>query len=234
MEIKDLENKITCADCMDILKQLPDKCIDLVLTDPPYGGGGKNLGNITKMEDLEAYSPNISVTRTGGSWSKKYQQGGIFDHNNIKNWDYAPSEDVFKEIFRVSKNQIIWGGNYFNLPPTRCFNIWKKLTISESFSMAMAEYAWTSFNDNAKLWEFAPQDPNRFHPTQKPVGLIMKQVALYSQPDDLILDCFSGSGTTAIACHKLKRRFICIEKDKDYYEASVKRLEEEQRQMDLF
>lgn len=100
--------------------------------------------------------------------------------------------------------------------------------------MAMAEYAWTSFNDNAKLWEFAPQDPNRFHPTQKPVGLIMKQVALYSKPDDLILDCFSGSGTTAIACHRLKRRFICIEKDPEYWKASCKRLEDEQRQGTLF
>ena len=140
---------------------------------------------------------------------------------------------MFDEIFRVSKNQIIWGGNYFNLPPTRCFNVWKKLTISEKFSMAMAEYAWTSFNDNAKLWEFAPQDHNRFHPTQKPVGLIMKQVALYSKPNDLILDCFSGSGTTAIACHRLKRRFICIERDKDYWEASCKRLDE-QRQGTLF
>lgn len=94
----------------------------------------------------------------------------------------------------------------------------------------MAEYAWTSFNDNAKVWEFAPQDPQRFHPTQKPVALIAKQIELYSKEGDLILDCFSGSGTTAIACHRLRRRFICIEKDKIYYEGSVKRLEEEQRQ----
>lgn len=96
--------------------------------------------------------------------------------------------------------------------------------------MAMAEYAWTSFNDNAKVWEFAPQDPQRFHPTQKPVGLIAKQIELYSKEGDLILDCFSGSGTTAIACHRLGRRFICIEKDKIYYEGSIKRLEEEQKQ----
>lgn len=98
----------------------------------------------------------------------------------------------------------------------------------------MAEYAWTSFNDNAKLWEFAPQDSNRFHPTQKPVNLIAKQIALYSKEGDLILDCFSGSGTTAIACHKMKRRFICIEKDHYYWSESVKRLEEEKRQYDLF
>lgn len=199
-------------------------------------GGAKMLGKENQGVDLVGGLTNtISATRTGGSWSKKYQKGGIFeDAEQIDHWDYAPSQEVFDEIFRVSKNQIIWGGNYFNLPPTRCFNVWKKLTISEKFSMAMAEYAWTSFNDNAKLWEFAPQDPNRFHPTQKPVGLIMKQVALYSNPDDLILDCFSGSGTTAIACHRLKRRFICIEKDPEYWKASCKRLEDEQRQGTLF
>lgn len=237
MEINDLINKITCADCMDILKQLPDKCIDLVLTDPPYGGGGKDCwaGKERSRFGGRFDKYHIQATRTGGSWSKKYQKGGIFDkEQQIDHWDYAPSQEVFDEMFRVSKNQIIWGGNYFNLPPTRCFNVWKKLTISEKFSMAMAEYAWTSFNDNAKLWEFAPQDPNRFHPTQKPVGLIMKQVALYSKPDDLILDCFSGSGTTAIACHRLKRRFICIERDKEYFEASVKRLENEKKQGTLF
>jgi site-specific DNA-methyltransferase (adenine-specific) len=163
----------------------------------------------------------------------KYQKGGMFD-NDIRHWDFAPSKEVFDEIFRVSKNQIIWGGNYFNLPPTRCFNVWKKLTISEKFSMAMCEYAWTSFNENAKIFEFAPQDKNRFHPTQKPVDLIAKQLNLYSKEGDLVLDCFSGSGTTAIACHRLKRRFICIEKDPEYWAASVKRLEEEQSQGVLF
>lgn len=100
--------------------------------------------------------------------------------------------------------------------------------------MAMAEYAWTSFNDNAKLWEFAPQDPERFHPTQKPVGLIMKQLELYSKPGDIILDPFSGSGTTAVACHKLGRHFICVEKDPVYHEASVKRIEEIQKEQFMF
>ena len=100
--------------------------------------------------------------------------------------------------------------------------------------MAMAEYAWVSFNKNAKLWEFAPQDSNRFHPTQKPVMLIEKQLLEYSKEGDLILDPFSGSGTTAIACHNLKRRFICIEKDKEYWQKSCERLEREQRQLTLF
>lgn len=192
------------------------------------------LGKENNVQDSVGGLINtISMSRTGGTWNKKYQQGGIFD-NDIRHWDIAPKKEVFDEMFRVSSNQIIWGGNYFNLPPTRCFNVWKKLTISEKFSMAMAEYAWTSFNDNAKVWEYPPQDSARFHPTQKPVKLIAKQIETYSKEGDLILDCFSGSGTTAIACHRLKRRFICIEKDKEYYEASVKRLEDEQKQGVLF
>lgn len=210
--MENLINKIIHADCLDILKQLPDKSVDLVLTDPPYG---KEING-------------VKIERTGGSWSNNTLC------KKIKDWDERPSQEIFGEIFRVSKNQIIWGGNYFCLPPTRCFNVWKKLTIGEKFSMAMAEFAWTSFNTNAKLWEFAPQDPSRFHPTQKPVKLIEKQLIEYTKENDLILDCFSGSGTTAIACHNLKRRFICIEKDFDYFKASVERLEQHQRQLSLF
>jgi DNA modification methylase len=99
--------------------------------------------------------------------------------------------------------------------------------------MAMCEYAWCSFNANAKFYEYAPQDPTRFHPTQKPLKLIERQIEEYSKPNDLILDCFSGSGTTAIACHNLKRRFICIEKDYDYWKASVERLKIVQAQQRL-
>jgi hypothetical protein len=102
----------------------------------------------------------ISATRTGGTWSKKYGA-------DITHWDVAPPPEYFNELFRISRNQIIWGGNYFGLPPTRCFLIWRKLTISEAFSMAMCEYAWTSFDDNAKWIELAPQgtaSEPRFHP----------------------------------------------------------------------
>ena len=196
-----------------------------------WGGGWENKKRSRFGGIFDKYE--IKATRTGGTWNKKYARGDSAV-NFITHWDIAPNKEVFDEIFRVSKNQIIWGGNYFNLPPTRCFNIWKKLTISENFTMAMAEYAWTSFNDNAKLWEFAPQDKSRFHPTQKPLKLIEKQIALYSNENDLILDCFSGSGTTAVACHNLKRRFICIEKDYDYWKASVERLKNAQAQMKLF
>ena len=176
-----------------------------------------------------------------GGWWQKYKDGEALSRANGRNlgdkvqkkihdWDIAPSDEVFAELFRVSKEQIIWGGNYFKLPPTRCFNVWRKLTISEGFTMAMCEYAWCSFNRNAKWWEFAPQDPERFHPTQKPLALIARQIEEYTEPGALILDPFSGSGTTAVAAHLLGRRFICIEKDADYWRASVERLDKARAQ----
>ena len=112
--------------------------------------------------------------------------------------------------------------------------IWKKLTISENFSMAMAEYAWTSFNKNAKIFEFAPQDLTRFHPTQKPVQLINWCLNNYSKENDLIFDGFFGSGTTSISCIRTKRRFIGCELDKEYFEKACERIEIELKQLTLF
>lgn len=203
------------ADCEAVMAEIGDKEIDLVLTDPPYQG---------------------SCNATSGGRFLKYENLNIAGKygNKIKNWDFAPKKRVFEEIFRISKEQIIWGGNYFELPATRCFLIWKKLTISEKFSMAMAEYAWTSFNQNAKIYEIAPQDPTRFHPTQKPVDLIGWCLNNYSKENDLIFDAFSGSFTTAIACIRTKRRFIGVELDPVYFEKAVERVETELKQLTLF
>lgn len=207
--IEQFENKIVNADCLDILKQLPDKCIDLVLTDPPYG------------------------------LNKKFKGGksGKTNFNSIvdKGWDFTPDKEVFEEIVRVSKNQIVWGGNYFAdmLPPSRCWIVWDKM-IAEDFSLAMLELAWTSFDKNAKIFRYASEKDFRLHPTQKPLQLFKKCIAEYSKEGDLIADFFSGSGTTAVACWELKRKFICVEKDFDYWKASCKRLEDHQRQGILF
>jgi site-specific DNA-methyltransferase (adenine-specific) len=213
-------NQIINADCMDILKELPDKYIDLVLTDPPYGIGeaaGKNKSR-----------SNLAVAK---------------DYGN-KDWDCKiPDKEVFDEIFRVSKNQIIFGGNYFveYLTNSSCWLVWDKNNGTNDF--ADCELAWTSFKSAVRkyLWTWngmLQQDMKnkdiRIHPTQKPLRLFEMILRDYSNENDLILDCFSGSGTTAIACHNLKRRFICIEKDKDYYEASLERLWNAQRQMKLF
>lgn len=146
-------------DCLEFLREQPDKSFDLAVVDPPYGGAN-----------------DLSINGGGrfGERFDRYKNGrdmGDEVRKKIIGWDVAPGEEYFKELFRVSKNQIIWGGNYFSLPPTRCFLVWRKLTISESFTMAMAEYAWTSFNGNAKVFECAPQGASkdqRFHPTQKP------------------------------------------------------------------
>lgn len=155
----------------------------------------------------------------------------------IITWDIAPDKDYFKELFRVSRNQIIWGGNYFELPPTRCFLVWRKLTISESFSMAMAEYAWTSFNDNAKVFEYAPQGragDNRFHPTQKPVALYEWILNRYAKDGDKILDTHVGSASSLIACRNTNHKFVGFEIDKDYYSLAKERLDRESAQMNIF
>ena len=213
-------NKIIHDDCMNILKQLPDKCIDLVLTDPPYGincdGGGYGLG--IKPKELDK-----------------------------KDWDSdKPTKDVFNEIFRISKNQLIFGGNYFTeyLRPTKAWIFWDKIgsyKLKNNFSEG--ELIWTSFKGVTKKYTFVQQgfvngdkeeNKFRFHPTQKPLKLFEMILRDYSNENDLILDCFSGSGTLAVACHNLKRRFICIEKDYDYWKASVERLENAQAQLKLF
>jgi len=138
-------------DCIEGMSKIPDKYFQLAIVDPPYGGTEEE----TKAE------------RRGGDWAAKYGE-------HIKEWDIAPKPEYFTELFRISENQVIWGGNYFRLPPTRCFLIWRKPTMSETFSMAMCEYAWTSFRENAKVFEYAPhaqKGETRIHPTQKPIPL---------------------------------------------------------------
>ena len=210
MKIQDIENQIINADCLDILKQLPDKCIDLVLTDPPYGIG--RFGN--RVELLNA--------------------------SKINQWDKKPSKDCFDEIFRVSKRQIIWGMNNFNLPPSEYFIVWNKMQSVDNF--ASAEIAYTNAPIPAKVFNYSvfkmiqerKYGGGKIHPTQKPLPLFEWCLQNYSKEGELILDCFSGSGTTAVACHNMKRRFICIEKDREYWQASVERLKREQAQMRLF
>lgn len=212
-------DKIINADCLDILKQLPDKCIDLVLTDPPYGIGESCGKNKTRGHACIAT-----------------------DYGN-KDWDKSiPSAEIFEQIFRVSKNQIIFGGNYFveYLHNSNCWLVWDKLNTGD---FADCELAWTSFKSAVRKYEFLwngmlqqnmKNKEKRIHPTQKPADLFGMILRDYSKEGDLILDPFSGSGTTAVACHNLNRRFICIEKDPDYWEASVKRLEDVRKQGRLF
>jgi site-specific DNA-methyltransferase (adenine-specific) len=152
-----------------------------------------------------------------------------------KNWDSAiPNNDYFTELFRVSKNQIIWGGNYFDLPPTQGFFIWDKKQPHD-FSLAMVEYAWSSIQKPAKMWSLSVQkEKNKIHPTQKPVQLYEWLLKNNAKDGDKILDTHLGSGSIAIACHNLKFDLTACELDKEYYEASLKRLHNHQSQLTMF
>ena len=197
-------NELYNMDCMEGMKQFPDKYFELAIVDPPYGQFN---------DDKRGHQ--------GGGHAKKYKYG---------KWDIAPSKEYFEELFRVSKNQIIWGGNYFNLLPTRCFLIWRKF-VPEDFSMAMCEYAWTSFNSNAKWIQLSPQDPERFHPTQKPVKLYSWILMNYAKQGDKILDTHVGSASSLIACYDTGFEYMGFEIDKDYFEMAQKRIEENKAQV---
>ena len=169
------------------------------------------------------------------NWRRLGEEAG--SDKKIIAWDVAPGKAYFDELFRVSRNQIIWGGNYFELPPTRCFLVWRKLTISESFSMAMAEYAWTSFDGNAKVFECAPQGSvtdKRFHPTQKPVALYRWIFSRYAKQGDRILDTHLGSGSSRIAAWEAGLDFVGCELDPDYFRMEEERFEAYSAQGSLF
>lgn len=153
----------------------------------------------------------------------------------IKEWDKAPSEEYFTELFRVSKNQIIWGGNYFRLPATRCFIIWRKTNVPFDFSMAMAEYAWTSFDGNAKVFDFsAERQVDRFHPTQKPIELYTWLLNNFSKRGDIILDTHVGSASSLVACRETGHKYVGFEIDEEYYALAKKRLDAAENQMNIF
>ena len=149
-------------------------------------------------------------------------RGGVDETKLVPpQWDVAPPEEFFDELFRVSKNQIIWGGNYFSLPPTRCFLIWRKLSIGEQFSMAMCEYAWTSFKGNAKLFECAPQrnkHSGKFHPTEKPQDLYAWIYQNFVKEGETIFDPMMGSQASRIVAHKMGINYVGCEIDKYYFD----------------
>ena len=227
-------------DCMEGMKQFPDNYFDLAIVDPPYGDGGGSGNGKTRADSAECSTgidhlhssqrkrEREKVARTGGTWASKFGK-------KIISWDVAPPKEYFNELFRVSRNQIIWGGNYFELPPTRCFLVWKK-HIPENFSMAMCEYAWTSFNANAKVFEYPSIDNSgmRFHPTQKPIQLYEWILRKYAHEGDKILDTHVGSASSLIACRNMGHKYVGFEIDEYYYNLAKKRLESAEAQMNLW
>jgi site-specific DNA-methyltransferase (adenine-specific) len=193
-------NKVICWDSLTYMKSLPDKCIDLILTDPPYW----------IWEDIR---------KADNSGRKEYEWN---------RWDLEiPPKEYFDEIKRISKNQIIWGWNYFidYLNNTRCYLTWDKI---QEFTGADTEFARTSFNSSAKTYRMARcyfhSTEHKKHPTQKPKELFKWCLENYSKPWDIILDCFAWSGTTAVACIETGRNYICIEKEEKYCEIGRKRI----------
>lgn len=202
------------CDCIDFMRGLPNDFFDLAICDPPYSHGGSE------------------VIIKGGRFHKgRFNRYRQVDGNpiDIDAWDKTPSQMFFDEVFRVSKNQIIWGANYFDcMPATRCFIVWKK-QIPENFSMAMCEYAWTSFQGNAKIVEFSQlskKGDKRFHPTQKPIELYGWILKNYANQGDKIFDPMMGSQSSRIAAHKLGYDFWGCELEKLYFDKGNERFDE--------
>jgi len=198
------------GDCMDWMKDKPDNYYNLCITDPPYGLGNRLVDGGHKKNPMEKYR-------------KDYDS---------KKWDEVPEQIYFEELKRISKNQIIWGGNYFDLPPTRGIICWDKEQFMPTFSRW--EMGWTSFDSPSKLIRLRVQNPERFHPTQKPVALYKWLLQNYAKEGDKILDTHGGSGSICIACWDLKFDIDWIEKDADYYKEAVARVERHKNQLQMF
>lgn len=217
-------NSFINADCMEYLKEFPDNYFDLAIVDPPYGG----------------------VTQ-GGYMSNK-MGGGVAKNRNdyhLGVWQYGrPSDDYFKELLRVSKNQIIWGGNYYAslLPDSQGWIVWDK-EKPEGVSFADAELAWTSFDVATRIFKFAwngmlqgdmKNKEAKIHPTQKPVRLYEWCLSRYAKDGDTILDTHVGSGSSLIACHETDHKYIGFEIDPVYYEKAKQRIDEASSQVNIF
>lgn len=178
---------------------------------PPHKATGTDFGVVGENAITHRFQ--------GGTWATRYKVqtgGGI---SEAPTWDVAPPQEFFDELFRVSKNQIIWGGNYFTLPPTRCFLVWKK-HIPETFSMAMCEYAWTSFTGNAKVFEcpsLRGKHSGKFHPTEKPLALYGWIYRNYVKKGQTVFDPMMGSQASRIAAYMMDIDYVGCEIDKYYF-----------------
>lgn len=201
-------------DCMELLKNTPDKFYSLCIVDPPYGLGQKIV--------------------SGGLRGSKFEAGTNVD------WDNVPTQEYFDELFRVSQNQIIWGGNYFCLPPTRCNLMWDKI---QEFTGADFELAWTSFdlpNKAFRMSRVEAYSKGKIHICQKPIKLYEWLFKNYAKPNDKILDTHLGSASIAIAINNMNKmdnmnlHLTATELDHDYFKASVERVRNAIKQTTIF
>lgn len=216
-------------DCMDEMVKYPDGFFDLAVVDPPYGIG---IGTMN-------YTKSGAVRTHGHSAAKRR------DYRMKGEWDVKPSQQYFDELMRVSKNQIVWGGNYFSdmLPPSKSFICWdKRCSDAMRNDFADCEYAWCS-QGVARMFRFVwngmiqgnmREKEDRFHPTQKPAALYIWILQNYARSGDKILDTHVGSASSLIACHRLGFQYWGFEIDGEYYRQAFERLEREKQKLTIF
>jgi site-specific DNA-methyltransferase (adenine-specific) len=212
------------VDCMELLKATPDKFYDLAIVDPPYG-----------IDAAETFGGEVRKSGNGAAKKTAFEK---------KSWDSSiPDQDYFNEIKRVSKNQIVWGANYMtsHLPPSMGWIVWDKDNGTTKFSDC--ELAYSSFENALRKFTYTwngmiqgdmKNKESRIHPTQKPIKLYEWLLTNYAQPGQRILDTHLGSGSHAIACNNLGFELTACELDKDYFEASVKRITQANQQIRMF
>jgi len=195
-------------DCMELMKAFPDNHFDLAIVDPPYG-----------------VNINTSIGRRKGETKSDYHKFAGADK-------YIPNKEYFEELKRVSKNQVVWGGNYMteHLLPSACWLLWDK-GFSEDVTFAQFEMAWTSFSSSAKKYDKHPSQQFRIHPTQKPTDLYKWVLSRYAKAGDKILDTHVGSASSLIACHQLGFAVVGCELDEEYFALAQQRIKEETAQL---
>ena len=192
---------------MKLMSRYEDNHFDLAIVDPPYG---------------------IDVTKMNMGGRKRNKE------DKKKEWDLGvPNKEYFDELFRVSKNQIIWGGNYFDLPCSQYFAIWDKAETMYGRSFAECEYAWVR-SGGTRIYKKSPNQLDRIHPTQKHISLYEFCLMNYAKEGDKILDTHLGSGSIALACHNLGYDLTACELDKEYYNAAMERIERHKQQLTMF
>ena len=222
-------NRLYHMDCMEGMKRFPDGYFELAVVDPPYGIDLKwnQLGKIGIRKDGSVRS-NLDIDRIS-----------CVEYEN-KSWDKRPEPEYFEELSRVSKKQIIFGGNHFPLPPTGGWIVWNKKQTMPSLSKC--ELAWTSFLGHVEYfchqWSGFLKGPEsgktkRIHPTQKPIGLYAWILEKFAKPGDKILYTHVGSSSSLIACHDAGHEYVGFELDADYHAAATKRIEEHKAQMSI-
>ncbi len=225
-------------DCMKLMKEYPDNYFDLAIVDPPYGIGEDGKSNHSRGSSANANKFKGTRNTTGiGVSSTKFTP---------KEWDRVPpNEEYFKELIRVSKNQIIFGANHFieNIPSANssCWIVWDK--VNNDTDQADCELAWCSFNTAVRRFEFVwngmlqgdmKNKQERIQPTQKPIQLYTWILSNYAKKGDIILDTHAGSASSVIACHQLGYDIVASELDEEYYRNASQRVKEKTAQMELF